>query len=449
MSPKPPPPVRRILLFLIGGTLLASGSAPAETLMETYRQAVANDPKLASARLDHQAAEEVVRQARAGLLPTVIADLEKTQERQNILSSQNTVIGAGTTTFPVRQHTLTVTQPIFKKAVWDRLAQTEAGVRQAYANRLAAEQGLMVRVATAYLGVLAARDSLGFAGAEKGAVTKQLQLVEERVARGLAASGALHEARARHAQVSARELEAANVLADAQQGLREMTGSLITHYRGIREDIPLQMPEPAIADRWAETALDQNLAVEAKRQAVEAAQKEIDRQRAGYLPTVNLVGTYNNRKQGGTLFGGGSHVETGDLSLKVSIPIFEGGLTTALTDEAVARYQKSLQDLELERRGTERQARAAYQGVVSSIAQVQALRQGVVSQTSALELKQEGYKAGVATVLAVLDSQRDLYMAKRDYAKARYDYLLYRLRLKQAAGSLSEEDLELVGRLAD
>ena len=103
----------------------------------------------------------------------------------------------------------------------------------------------------------------------------------------------------------------------------------------------------------------------------------------------------------------------------------------------------------LERRVAERQARAAFQGVVSSIAQVQALRQGVVSQTSALDLKQEGYKAGVATVLAVLDSQRDLYMAKRDYAKARYDYLLYRLRLKQAAGSLSEEDLEGVGRLAD
>lgn len=440
---------QQVCAILFAAGMAVSGAVGAETLMEAYRQAVANDPRLASARLDHQASEEVVRQARAGLLPSVILDLEKTQERQNILSSQNTVIGAGTSTFPIRQHTLTITQPIFKKAVWDRLAQTEAGVRQAYANRLAAEQGLMVRVATAYLGVLAARDSQGFAAAERQAVAKQLQLVEERVARGLAAAGALHEARARHAQVSARELEAANVLADAQQGLREMTGQLITQYRGIREDIPLQLPEPAIADRWVDTALAQNLAVEAKRQAVEAAQKEVDRQRAGYLPTLNLVGTYNNRKQGGTLFGGGSHVETGDLSLKLSMPIFEGGLTTALTDEAAVRYQKSLQDLEQERRVAERQARAAFQGVVSSIAQVQALRQGVVSQTSALDLKQEGYKAGVATVLAVLDSQRDLYMAKRDYAKARYDYLLYRLRLKQAAGSLSEEDLEGVGRLAD
>jgi len=41
----------------------------------------------------------------------------------------------------------------------------------------------------------------------------------------------------------------------------------------------------------------------------------------------------------------------------------------------------------------------------------------------------------------VLDASRDLYRAKRDLASARYDYLLNLLRLKQAAGTLSENDL--------
>lgn len=423
--------------------------ASAESLLEAYRLALESDPRLASARLEHEATEQTVRHARAGLLPSVILEAEKTKERQNIISSQNAVIGAGKSKFPIDAYTLTVTQPIFKKAAWDRLNQTEASVKQAYALRTAAEQALMVRVSTAYLGILAAKDNLSFSTAEREAVGKQMQLAEERVKQGLAAIGSLHDARARFAQVSAREIEAGNVLDDAQQALREMTGRLLLAYKQVRDDIPLSRPEPNSIDKWVETALEQNLSLEARRQAGEVAYQEVQKQRAGYLPTLNLVATRNNREQGGSLFGGGSHVETTDLSLKLNIPIFEGGATSALTGEAVLRFQKAQQDIEQERRSVERQARAAFQGVVSSMSQVEALRQGVLSQSSALEVKQQSYKSGLVTVLAVLDAQRDLYMAKRDYAKARYDYLLYRLRLKQSVGTLAEADLETVNRLLD
>jgi outer membrane protein len=72
---------------------------------------------------------------------------------------------------------------------------------------------------------------------------------------------------------------------------------------------------------------------------------------------------------------------------------------------------------------------------------VQALRQSVASQQSALEAKEEGLKAGLFALLPVLDAQRDLYLAKRDYEQSRYDYLIYRMRLKQAVGTLAEGDI--------
>ena len=78
---------------------------------------------------------------------------------------------------------------------------------------------------------------------------------------------------------------------------------------------------------------------------------------------------------------------------------------------------------------------------------VKALAQSVISSESARELKVEGYKAGLETLLQVLDAERDLYAAKRDSAKARYDFLLSRLRLKQAIGTLSEADLMGINRL--
>jgi outer membrane protein len=69
----------------------------------------------------------------------------------------------------------------------------------------------------------------------------------------------------------------------------------------------------------------------------------------------------------------------------------------------------------------------------------------VISQESAVEAKEQGYKAGLFIILPVLDAQRDLYLARRDYAQARYDYLFNRLKLKQAAGTLSDADLVSVG----
>ena len=426
---------------------VASNSAGAEGLLEMYRLAVRNDPRLAAARFDQEASQKSRRAALAGLLPTVIGSTENTQERQNILSSQNAVIGAGFSKFPITDWTLTITQPLFRLAAWERLRQSEAGEKQALAQRIAAEQALIVRVATSYLGVLAAQDNVSFATAERTSVGSQLQLAKERVARGLATIVNLHDAQARFAQTEAQEVDAKNTLDDAQQAMREIIGTLPRSYAPLKEEIPTARPDPENVDQWIETAVKQNPGLESKRFAAEVAVQEMRKQRAGYAPTLDLVGRYDNRKQGGTLFGGGSHVETTDLSLKVNVPFYEGGLTTAATEEAALRHSKALQDVEAEQRAVDRQTRAAYLGVVGALARVQALQQGVVSQQSALKAKQESYRAGLLTLLAVLDAERDLYFVRRDYAKARYDYLLNRLKLKQATGSLADADLEAIDRL--
>ncbi len=427
---------------------LATPLAHAESLIETYRLALRADPRLAAARLDYEASEHAKSAARAGLFPTIRAEVERTEERQNIRSSQNAVIGAGISSFPIEVMSLTVTQPLFRVAAAERLDQAEIARRQASVQQAAAQQNLMVRVATAYLGVLAAQDNLEYASAERVAVSRQLQLAEERVSRGLATVVNLHDAKSRFAQTEAQEVEARNTLEDAQQAIREMAGTLPKSYVRVRTDLPVVSPDPAALETWVETALSRNLGLEARRLGAEVAAQEVRRQRGAYWPTLDLVATHANRKQGGTLFGGGSHVETTDVSLRMSVPIFEGGLTNALTDEAIVRHRRSLEEVEQERRAVERQTRAAYQGVVGAMSRVRALQQGVASQESALKAKQESFRAGLLTLLPVLDAERDLYLSFRDFARARYDYLLNRLRLKQSVGSLSDEDLMDFDRLA-
>jgi outer membrane protein len=220
---------------------------------------------------------------------------------------------------------------------------------------------------------------------------------------------------------------------------------MIQNVQSLRDDFPLEVPSPAAVEPWVESAADRNLILRARTEAVEVARLEVERQRAGHYPTINLLLSRNQKDAGSTLFGGGSNVVTTDTILRLTVPIFEGGMTSAVTEEAAHRYQKAQEDAELERRVVERATRAAFDGALNGVNLVQALKQSVVAQVSALEAKSEGYKAGLNTLLPVLDAQRDLYLARRDYAQSRYEYLISRLKLKQAAGTLSETDLVGIG----
>lgn len=424
-----------------------SMTAYAENLADIYALSKQNDPKYKAARFEFEAVGFTEIQARAGLLPSVTLEASHTKTKQNILDSKNTVFGSGSSDYPTDNRTLTITQPLFKLAAWRGYQQAKAAVKQAAATFGAAEQDLVLRTATAYLEVLAAQDALIFARSEKDAIKRQFDVTQQKRKSGLATAANLNDAEARYALTEADEVAAQNDLDDKQQALQELTGKPVATLATLTADMPLVQPEPADITKWVSSAIEQNLALEARRQAVEVAQREVDRQRAGHYPVLDLSATKNRRTTGGSLFGGGSDVDTTELMVRLNVPIYAGGGTQAIVEESAKRYQGALEDLERDRRQTERQTRAAFQGVTGGIVRVKALTQSVVAQESARKLKVEGYKSGLETVLAVLDAERDLYAAKRDFAQSRYDFLLNRLRLKQAIGTLGEADLVAVNEL--
>ena len=434
-----------LLLMALGG--MGTVPAYAEDLAQVYLLSKDSDPKYRAGRFEFEAIGYAEPQAMAALLPTISLEASQTDTRQRIVNSANAVFATGLSKYPTRNLTLTLTQPIFKLSAWRGYEQAKTKVKQAAANFGALEQDLMLRAATAYLNVLAARDALGFAEAERDAIKRQLDLVQQRFSSGLVARVGLHEARARYELKEADVVAAKNELDDKFQALREMTGKLVVSLKPLREEFPLEQPDPPDINKWIESGLQQNLMLLARRHAVEVAQQEIGRQRAGHGPVFDLVATQNGKVTGGSLFGGGSNVETTDVMVRLTIPVYSGGATEALSEEAVRRYQGALEDLERDVRQLERLTRAAYQGVTGGSVRIRALAQGVVSSLNARELKLEGYKSGLETIIQVLDAERDLYAAKRDSAKARYDYLLNRLRLKQAVGTLSEEDLSEISKL--
>ncbi|EGF32748.1 Type I secretion outer membrane protein, TolC precursor [Oxalobacteraceae bacterium IMCC9480] len=447
MTPSTLPQLKPLLVLALLGCVCA-GPAFAENLTDIYALSRNNDPKFLAMRSEFEATGFAVKEARAALLPNIGFQYGRTNTSQNILSSDNAVFATGSASYPTNDKTLSITQPIFRLASWRNWKQSESTEKQAAAAYAAAEQDLIVRTATAYMAVLAAGDALAFARSENESIKRQLDLATTKYTSGQAIKANLYDAQARNALKESDVIAAGNDLADKVQALREMTGAVTADLMPLPVAIRMTSPDPLDADAWVVSALEKNLLLEARLQAVEVARQEIAKRKAGYYPTVDLAISRNQRTTGGSLFGGGSSVNTNDVAVRLNIPIYEGGATSAQTGQAVKHLDTALQDLERDRRQVERQTRAAYRGVVSGMVRVRALDKSVIAFESAQHLKEEGYKAGVSTLLGVLDAERDLYAARRDAAQSRYDFQLNALRLKQAAGTLSEVDLEQVGRAA-
>lgn len=443
---------------LVLGSIPAGDDAPRSAdsglqsigLTETLALGLEKDPRYRAAKADFLANAEATPQARAAYLPTATYDFQRNSENQRIISSTidaYKAVQGQTQRYPVFSHVLTISQPIIKAPAWVKMEQAKISVEQSRLALVAAEQDLIIRVAAAYLNLLATQDGVELAKAEREATAKQAEQARVRLASGLGTVTQFNETEGRFALTQAREVDALNKLEDARAALKEIVGVEVRSLKPFVGDIDPAAPQPAQVEPWVAAALSQNLALQARAMATEIAALEVKRQKAGYLPTVSLVATHSYNDSQGSLFGGTSKIQNTELGVRLSMPIFEGGMTTSLVRESVARQDKAREEHEQESRKTERLARSALLGVQSSAQTLSALRKSLVAQESALEAKEEGLRSGLYSVVQVVDAYRLYYAAKRDYLQARYDYLLNRLKLKQSVSSLSRNDLEDLAEL--
>ncbi len=433
---------KSVFVLLAASFLMVGGRlALADDLLDAYRLAVQSDPQLKAAAASRQAVREAKPQARALLLPNLgftgqISRDRVDPEDADPVSSTN------------QSYFLSLVQPIYRRDRLVQLRQADGRIAQAEAQYGAAAQDLVVRTSSAYFDVLSAQDNLEFARALKEAFARQLEQAKQRFEVGLSAITDVHEAQARYDSAVTQEIVADNQLSSAREALREITGKLHEQLAGLPEDIPLQTPEPADASAWATTAQEQNLQLLAAGFASQVAQEEIERRRSGHYPTLDLVGRYGLTDSSSTSFTATGIAPgertTGSIGLQLSVPIYSGGLITSQTREARSLFDQAKAQQDQQRRAVLRQAEDAYRGVLNSISAVKAQRQAVISNQSALEATQAGYEVGTRTIVDVLNAEQLLIAARRDYATARYTYVLNTFRLKQAAGTLSEDDVKLV-----
>lgn len=417
-------------LFVSAALGSLSSTAYADTLADIYNQAKENDPTLLSAAAQRDAAFEAVTSSRSTLLPQITLNAGYNINRSDEDTRDSDKFTAG----------INFSQELYQRSSWVTLDVAEKSARQSDASYAAIQQALILRVSQAYFEVLRAQDNLVFVQAEKAAVGRQLEQTKQRFEVGLSAITDVHDAQAQYDAVLADEVLARNDLNNSYEGLREITGQEHSNL-DVLDTRRFSASKPSTpVNQLIEEAQQKNLNLLSARIAQDVAKDQISLASSGHLPSLTLDGGYNFTDESND---NTTTYDASDFSVGVNlaVPLYTGGNTTSLTKQAEYNYVAASQDLEASYRSVVRDVRAYNNNISASIGALRAYEQTVVSAKSALEATEAGFDVGTRTIVDVLDSTRRLYDANKSLSNARYDYILSVLQLRQAVGTLSEQDI--------
>lgn len=438
--------LKPIAFFIL---LAAYSGAQAADLLDTYHAAQANDPVIASAFAVQQVGAEKSTQGRALLLPSVNLNANTTYNDTNVQyrPAQPPFFMGGNYRYNTHGYNVNLVQPLFRQQNWMAYSASELQVASSEAQYKVAEQELVLRTAQAYFDVLIAEDGVQLAQAQKSAIVEQLAQAKRNFEVGSATITDTHEAQARYDLTGAQEIAAQNNLEIKRRVLQQLTNSLPGQLKRLEAELKLEAPQPAEMDQWIGGAQNSNPQLAIAQANAQLAEKEVERNRGGHYPTVDLVANYGKNYATGGTFGLASDTRNSNIGVQLNMPLFQGGTVNSKWREAEANRERAQQDLESARRNVTLQTSQSYFGVVNGMAQVQALQQALVSSSSVLEATKTGQEVGVRTNLDVLNAQQQLYATRRDLYQAQYNYLISKLRLKAAVGTLGEDDLKQVNQV--
>ncbi|MCL1051418.1 outer membrane channel protein TolC [Shewanella abyssi] len=408
--------------------------AHADDLLQIYQQALTSDPVALQAKAQRDALYEQIEEQRAPLLPTISANVGYDKAWNDPSDDSSGIVGG-----------ITLNQVIYDHTAWVGLNLAEKAASQADSAYASSLQNLIIRVTTAYFDVLTAKDNYEFQGSEKRAIERQLEQTKQRFAVGLTAITDVHEAQAQYDLANATEILAENTLANSYEALREITGIDHKSINILDTDRFSAAPvAPALSTDWIKIAETNNVDLMTTRIGKDIAEETITLYKAGHMPSLSLNAGY---KKGIEQESGGANqpdFDNGTLGVTLSIPIFEGFKVTSQVNQAQYQYVEASEKLEQTHRKVVKDIRNNFNNVGASISSIRAYEQSVISSESALKATQAGFEVGTRTIVDVLNRTRDLYDSKRKLSDARYGYINSIIALKQAAGTLNEDDVSAI-----
>jgi protease secretion system outer membrane protein len=416
---------------------LASGNAAAVSLQQAYEAALKNDPQYRMNFYENESAKENRILGRSNLLPQVSASFGVSR---NIADTETFYqqINASIPDHPryiSRSAAVQVRQPILNLDAVARYrqgkVQTEQGARKFESDT----NEVILRVVGAYADALFAEDQVELSQVQRDMYLEQMKVNDRLFEKGEGTRTDMLETQARLDLAEAQLVEARNNAVAQRNTLAGIIGmdpgpldKLGTAFRF--QDIPLKSFE-----EWRATALERNPLLAAGRLAIENSRLEVQRNKAGHLPRVDLVATYS-KDDAASLTNYQLDSVNRTVGVQVNVPIYQGGAISAATRQAAANLERARAELDNRSNQIMVDLRKSYDLVQNSVAKITALERAVASSKELMKATELSIKGGVRINLDLLNAQQQLYTSQRDLAQARYSYLIGLLRLRADAGTL-------------
>ena len=428
--------------YLINLYFIANATVYAVDLIEVYNIAVKNDPKLLASEVKHKAIMQEYPIARSYLLPNLKFSAKSQRTRESI---DGAVYGrsSSTTQFTTDEYSINLKQPLYRRDLFSLLEKSEYQIAKSLAERESARQDLIIRVAEAYFDILDSLDNINYVKSEKAAIKSQLNESKKRLEVGLIAITDYAEAQASYDLSETQYIEAKNLSDISKESLYVLTGKQFKKFSSLDKNIKAKDPDPNNIKAWEDFAIKQNLDLVAYKRAQDIATTNIKYERSKHFPTLDIYGTVKETDKGGG--SSGAFESNNDyIGIELNIPIFIGGNTYFNSKKASYLEEQARYDVLQKKREVIRDARKAFLNLKSSISKVNASKKALESNELSVEYNQAGFEVGTRSTTDVLLALKDLYKAKKNFSKSKYEYLLSKLRLKQSIGTLSIDDIKVV-----
>lgn len=428
--------LKPLALALALGSSGVLANPGASGLLDVYQMALLQDAKLAQARAQYDANQQLLQQAKGALLPNISASGSYTVGDIDYTDRTSTNVGVN------------LTQPLYNRAAWSGYEQAKSVVQQADYIFKSAEQDLIVRTTDVYFKVLLAQEDLNLALAQEAADKIQWERAEASAEVGLASLTDVLQAKSSYDLSRSNRINAENALDVANESLLKLTGKNITSLKVLALQVALPQEHLEMAD-WEARAENANLTVKNLQSQVDIAAHNIETQKSGHWPTANLQANYSNTDYNGypSTITGKADVQNTSVGINVSVPLYAGGATTAKVSEARYQLQAAEQALRDSREQARLDARVQVRTVERGQSLIGALREAVKSGSAFLEAAEESYKVGLKSLLEVLTARSNYFSARRNLVEALHNQVVNRLKLEATAGDLQADDLQTYDRL--
>lgn len=414
--------------YIILSLSILFSNAHADDLLTAYHQAFRNDPTYLENIAESNALKSQYNIDRATVLPNVNIASSASNSRISGINSYTYTTG------------LTVQQNIFNYSDWLTLKADKMTGKQADFNIDASKQDLSLRLIEAYL-ELAKQQEIVALDHKQLALSQTLWTQSQLLFK----AGAKTDVDVTASQLAYHQNQAALIadeisLNDDTVKLSSITGQTIKLAKTLRDNIPYLMPIPLNESAWINKVALHNNIVLADEAAANASNEKIKVETAGYLPTVNTALSYGYTKEqtnGYARSGSGPNV-----SLNLTIPIYQGGSVAASAEQSHYQYLASFDKMQLDKESFISETKSSFIGIIRGIDALKTTKELIAANQKNYQETNFAYEGGIRNASDVVMSLDNLYQAQLSYLQAKYQYADNIIKLRYATGNLSIVDIE-------